>query len=348
MADLQKKGMRLATEGVASLLDRLPVRAPALAVLTYHRVAPRDERPDLHPGLSVTPEAFAEQVELLTRQAEPVSLDDVLAAASGAPLPARAVHVTFDDAYDGVEHHAWPILEAAGVPATLFVPTAFPDQDRSFWWDRLHHAVVATDAPSLTTGRRTWALPDRSSRQRAFRELRRFVSSLPHDDAMALVDDLVAQAGVVPCGPATSSWSGIRRLGLRGMALGAHTRTHPILTNVDPDRIREEIQGAFADLRANLGCEPHPAIAYPGGGHDPVVQEVAAAAGARIGFTVSRGVVDPHGHSWLALPRINVGTNATPSMVHLQLHAGPHRVRRLAHRVAGATSRGRTPTPRRN
>lgn len=78
------------------------------------------------------------------------------------------------------------------------------------------------------------------------------------------------------------------------------------------------------------------------------MQEVAAAAGARVGFTVARGVVDPQRHSWLALPRINVGTNATPSMVHLQLHAGPHRVRRLAHRVAGATTRGRTTTPRRN
>jgi len=50
---------------LAAVLERLPLRHPTLAVLTYHRVAPAAERPDLHPGLRVDPETFAAQLAVL-------------------------------------------------------------------------------------------------------------------------------------------------------------------------------------------------------------------------------------------------------------------------------------------
>src|SRR6478735_4105858 len=76
--------------------ERRSARTPVVAVVTYHRVAPAAERPDLLPGLAVEPECFAEQIEMLVDHAQPVSLDDLLAAADGfAALPPRAVHVTF-------------------------------------------------------------------------------------------------------------------------------------------------------------------------------------------------------------------------------------------------------------
>lgn len=50
-----------------------------------------------------------------------VDLDAVLGhITGGAPLPQRAVHVTFDDGFVGVLEHALPILRSLGIPATLF------------------------------------------------------------------------------------------------------------------------------------------------------------------------------------------------------------------------------------
>src|ERR671914_537157 len=79
--------------------------------------------------------------------------DRILPAREGrADLPPRAVLLTFDDAYDDFAEVAWPLLRHHGLPATLFVPTAYPDvPGRAFWWDRLHQAVAGARASSVAT-----------------------------------------------------------------------------------------------------------------------------------------------------------------------------------------------------
>jgi hypothetical protein len=54
-----------------------------------------------------------------------VTLDEVAdLVAAGAPLPARAVVLTIDDADRSVHRHAFPLLRKYGARAHLFVPTA--------------------------------------------------------------------------------------------------------------------------------------------------------------------------------------------------------------------------------
>lgn len=55
-----------------------------------------------------------------------VRMEDLYnALTKGAPLPERAVVLTFDDSYQGVFDNALPVLQARGVPATVFVHTGF-------------------------------------------------------------------------------------------------------------------------------------------------------------------------------------------------------------------------------
>src|ERR1700710_1342530 len=136
---------------------------PALAVLTYHRIGDPDDGP---PGLmSATVRGFERQMAWLAATRCAVSLDAVLAARDGgAPLPPRAVLVTFDDAYEDFAARAWPVLSRHGIPAALFVPTAFPgDPDRALWWDRLFAAVRAAPGALDTP---LGLLPMRTSAQR--------------------------------------------------------------------------------------------------------------------------------------------------------------------------------------
>ncbi|MCA9999560.1 MAG: polysaccharide deacetylase family protein, partial [Anaerolineales bacterium] len=117
-------------------------RLNLLRVLTYHRVDDPEKRPSLYPRVTVTPKEFVGQMQHLVAGYNPVSLDQVLEAME-APvlraLPPRAVLVTFDDAYCDFAEQAWPVMKRYSIPATLFVPTAFPDQpQRTFWWDRLY------------------------------------------------------------------------------------------------------------------------------------------------------------------------------------------------------------------
>jgi peptidoglycan/xylan/chitin deacetylase (PgdA/CDA1 family) len=98
-----------------------------LRVLMYHKVN------DLRPNPTTVPtETFAEQMELLGGLGYvPVSLERVRDHyVKGAPLPAGAVLITFDDGYKDNLANALPILQRHGFPAVVFVPIGFLDDDR--------------------------------------------------------------------------------------------------------------------------------------------------------------------------------------------------------------------------
>lgn len=100
--------------------DTEPSRSPYSALL-YHHVGPVSH--ELCRGLTVIPEAFASQMKALSAMGYTSILPSQIADPS-EPIPARSVLITFDDAYDALETHAFPVLERAGLRATVFVPTA--------------------------------------------------------------------------------------------------------------------------------------------------------------------------------------------------------------------------------
>ena len=92
-----------------------------LTVLSYHEVTePGRARV---PAYAVTPTDFVRQLDWLRNHGYHfVGVDDVLAARGGKkPLPEKAVLVTFDDGYQSVYDHAWPVLKLFRVPAVVNV-----------------------------------------------------------------------------------------------------------------------------------------------------------------------------------------------------------------------------------
>jgi peptidoglycan/xylan/chitin deacetylase (PgdA/CDA1 family) len=324
-----------ALSGAAAAAERVSRRlesTPSLAVLTYHRVAPPGERPDLHPGLvSATPEAFDAQMAGLTRAgARPVSLADVLAhRRDGTPLPERAVLVTFDDGYADFSEHAWPVLHHHGIPVVLFVPTGFPGTERTFWWDRLHHALTSTARrDQLALAERPgepFALSTAAERRQTFRRLRAVVKAEPHERAMALVDELVADLGVAEPAPATLSWDRLASLREEGVTLAPHSRSHALLHRVGAAQLADEVRGSVDDLRRAVGDAP-PAFAFPSGGYDDQAVAAVREAGIELAFTTDRGVNPMPGADWLRLRRVNVGGRTSPALIRAQLLPVTHQL----------------------
>ncbi|WP_416975369.1 polysaccharide deacetylase family protein [Streptomyces sp. 4F14] len=94
-------------------------------ILMYHAIS-AEPSPETR-ELSVSPKAFARQMDLVAEQGRTPLTTAGLAARwrSGRPLPPRPVLITFDDGYEGVHHHALPALARHGFPATLFVSTGW-------------------------------------------------------------------------------------------------------------------------------------------------------------------------------------------------------------------------------
>lgn len=96
-------------------------RTSRVPILMYHRVAP--DGPAELDRWRVTPELFAEHVELLRRHGfTSITPDDLIEARrTNRPLPGRPVMITFDDGYVDFAEHAWPILQRRGFSAVVFV-----------------------------------------------------------------------------------------------------------------------------------------------------------------------------------------------------------------------------------
>lgn len=307
-----------ALEG-ARRVGALPPVAAACTVLLYHRVCPPADAATLDAELVIAPAVFAQQMAELRARCNPLSLAQLQAALEGdAPLPPRAVLVTFDDGYRDLYDHALPALEANGVPAVVFVTTGFIQGEVTFWWDELglalrHATVEALELPMLE---RRQALTSAAQKRAAYRALEKIL--YPRDTAaQRQILGAVWQAAK-PAPRAREalsqrfalSWEQMRAMGAAGIAFGAHTRTHPslgrVLSALTPDTraswLESELESPRVALEAALQ-QPVTAFAYPYGlAADWLDDARLANAGYQLAFTSRPGLVRAASARW-RLPR---------------------------------------------
>jgi len=312
-----------------------------LRIITYHRVDWPHAKPRLDPKLiSATPEAFRRQMKFVAGNYDIVAMDDLLAATEGrASLPRRALMVTFDDAYCDFEENAWPIMKELALPATVFVPTAYPDDnDRAFWWDRLHNAFMFSSRTTIETemlGKLTFVSAE--ERANVFSKLRKLVKHFPHEEACQLVDNVCHQLGdAAAVGKTVLGWNNLRRLAKEGVALGPHTRTHPIMTQLTSARVREEVLGSHRDIKQRIG-KALPIFCYPNGGHDDDIVSILRDEGFKVAFTVNDGQNDISRDDLLRLKRTNITPKSTLPIFRLRLTRWFSYVDRWRHRQRSST-----------
>lgn len=116
-------------------LSRLfgPRVSGTFGILMYHRIAPRTPGSPC-PTWNVTPAKFrAQMTGLLQRGYRAWPLRKVIEIhQSGGTISPRIFVVTFDDGYANNFHHARPILRDLGIPATIFLATAYLDSVEPF------------------------------------------------------------------------------------------------------------------------------------------------------------------------------------------------------------------------
>jgi peptidoglycan/xylan/chitin deacetylase (PgdA/CDA1 family) len=287
-----------------------------LTVLIYHRVLARAED-----SLFDIPTAagFEDSLRQYQGFAHFLSLPEALSALAANRLPANAAVVTFDDGYADNLHIAAPILQKLGIPATFFIAT----QVDCMFNDRIAEALRLSTATQLDLSALEMgliALPDQRAERAALAD--RLIKSLKHrapSERQALAQTIQTAAGVAHLPNLMMCPSELQALAKSGMQIGAHTRTHPILTTLTDVEAQTEIVGSKADLE-NLLQQPVDHFAYPNGvpDQDYAAREVALvkAAGFKAAFSTSFGAVHP-GSDPFQLPRF---TPWSSHPVKLRLH----------------------------
>lgn len=112
-------------------LDKID-KGSGLPVLEYHRVSPMIRDFDVH---SIFPHEFQWQMEWLHKRGyQVVSLDEIVNDMQMGSVSGKKVALTFDDGHKDNIYHAYPILKAFGIRATVFVISEYVG--RKGWLDK--------------------------------------------------------------------------------------------------------------------------------------------------------------------------------------------------------------------
>ena len=245
-------------------------------MLLYHRVA---DGQDIH-DLAVPAATFADQLTWLAANCCVMPLE-VLLNAPHHDLPERAVAITFDDGYLDTLQGDAPILERAGLAATVFATTRWLDEPGEYWWDVLERALLLNErrrcSPStpamvhcrIRVERRTSVtlrmtrctdvsfMPLFEIRDRLMAQIASWAGVVPDPHRRPMVADELQQLARIP-----------------GISIGAHSVNHLALPDQSAAVQEHEMEASARALERVVGHPVH-SFAFPYGAVDRRSAEVS-------------------------------------------------------------------------
>ncbi|MBO0725789.1 MAG: polysaccharide deacetylase family protein, partial [Blastocatellia bacterium] len=249
-------------------------------ILTYHRFSERDgEAP-------ISARAFAEQTRYLAAHYTLVPLSRLAERLGKGEAPQRLAAITIDDGYHDAYEIAFPILRKHRAPATVFVVTEFVEGTAWLWTDKPRYlmALAAPQAFEVEIGghKLILNLTGEDSRVTAAHAVNAALKPLPEEARDAAIERLASGLGVrLPGRPPAEygaiNWRQAREMAGAGMEIGSHTLTHPILTGLSDERLRDEVVQSRDRIQSAIGRKVE-TFCYPNGDYDLRAQcEVARA-----------------------------------------------------------------------
>jgi peptidoglycan/xylan/chitin deacetylase (PgdA/CDA1 family) len=268
---------------------------PRLRILMYHQFSTGAEARRL----------IDRQCKYIRRYYTPVTLSDVSEwLSNGTPLPPNPIAITVDDGYRDFFTTAYPVLHAYGVPATLFVTTDFIDRKDWLWFDRVFYAFEhgRSTHVKFALGARVFEFQLDSAEQRRAAGLTTAVSAVDVADSdrqklLARLERLldVQFPSHLPENIAPLSWDELRAISRDGIEIGAHTRSHPILSRIECDTdLGDQVEYSKRRIEQELQ-KPVRHFCYPNGRAIDInkrVVEHVRAAGYKTAVTTISGLND--------------------------------------------------------
>jgi len=306
--------------GISTLIGQTAWRRDRLLVMCYHGVSLRDEH-EWNPRLYVSPALLGHRLDEIRRLGATVlPLSEAVARLRAHDLPERAVALTFDDGFFDFLDRAYPLLQAHGYPATVYLTTKRCEHNRPITrlllsyvlWRTRRSTLDGRGLPGLGEDGLSLATADQRARicdrvDMASQQMR--LTPGEKDDLLkdivtrlgADYDELASARLLTLMNPAE-----VRAMAARGVDFQLHTHRHR--TPEDPDQFLAEIRINGDLIRDMTGVNPTH-FCYPSGVHRPAYLPLLRGEGVVSATTCERGLVEPRTEP-LLMPRF-VDTNAT-------------------------------------
>ncbi len=310
----------LQKSGFSSLMRLLPAK-DSLLVLTYHRVGDEESDPWNPSIFSATADEFDEQVSYVKRKHAPVTLDEALAFVDGTDKSNSGrcrVLFTFDDGYLDNYESAFPILKSHGMQGVFFLCSDIVGSGYVPWWDQIAYLVK-----SGTRKKFTLSFPktldvdiERDGLEQSLQHILNLYKTPENLDLNRFIGELKETVGgkELPIERRRFlDWDEAREMLAGGMAIGAHTQTHPMLSKLSEDEQRKELCQSKAIISEKLGIKVD-ALAYPFGSptaFTKVTEKIAEEAGFRGAFSYYGNMTNQrHNLERYNLKRVTVGSQS--------------------------------------
>jgi len=218
-----------------------------------------------------------------------VTIDDIaLAAINQEPLPPKSVAFTLDDGYAEQVEIATNIFSEYECPATFYVCTGFVNGELWFWADKIHFIVESCNAEQLKrlVSFFSHLKFECTEKPLVASQIIEYLKTCPLEEINKALGISAAAIHITlplnaPEKYRATSWLRLRASEKRGMMVGAHSYSHPILSNESDEVSKAEIERSMLDINTNLQ-NPSKVFCYPVGREQDFLQR-------EIGYVKSAG-----------------------------------------------------------
>jgi len=175
------------------------------------------------------------------------------------PFPRGGVLLTVDDGWQSNVPNVVAVANTYEVPVTIFVATT-PVEEGPYWWS---YAQQAKQRGLISYSKKALKKMPEEKRLGILQEVKKKLA--PGRDAMT-----VDQVRTISASPYVT--------------IGAHTQTHPILTNCNERQVYDEIKGSRQKLELWTGKEV-PWFAYPNGDYSRCEIQILKTLNYRLAFS---------------------------------------------------------------
>lgn len=281
-----------------------------LNIYLFHRISP-EANPQWPP---VTPEHFERIVAHLSKNYHVVQLEDYLLNPGEQRVRKPQASIVFDDGYKDILTYAAPVLSKYNMPYSVYVVTDCADTGLPTWTYQLDWLFATTKMlevptkPELSTDEfqvRKWNSDlDRISYGQS---LKAYLKNAPNGEQVRLIKHFKTTFYDVELdGGLMLNWEELRQLPSENCQIGSHTRSHPILTNLENEKLIEaELAYSRDRIKAELGQYPS-TISYPNGNFNNSIVKIAKKIGYKIGLTVEQRRYLSKADDVMNIPRIQL------------------------------------------
>ena len=247
----------------------------SVIILTYHSVVPKIPR-----GLNafeyrncITPEQFEEQIKFLLRYYKPVNIDNVL----NNDLTAfnKGFIITFDDGFKNNCTLAMPILKKYGLQGCFFVTTGLIGKNEMLWTEKITYLLFNTQKSKVKVKLAHWHTLDLHSsgaREKVSWLILDYLKASNKNKITSTIKQLQLQLDDVQEPDENlkgerytfMDWDDVKKLVENGQIVGSHTHNHEIVSTLNPEQSKDEIEKSRCLLseRIDIACKY---FSYPNG-----------------------------------------------------------------------------------